>query len=61
MEVHNVTKDKKYVISAKTDTTVQDVASGIVLAVVLAETQKKVHAISDQFITEGECIVRPFK
>lgn len=61
MEVHNVTKDKQYVISAITDTTVQDVESGCILAVVFANSQKKVYAISDQFTTEGECIVSPFK
>lgn len=61
MQVHKVTKDKKYVITAITDTTVQDVESGAVLGVVLAETQATIYAISDQFTTEGDCIVRPFK
>lgn len=61
MEVHNVTKDKDYIITAKTDTTVQDVESGYVLGVILAETQGRVRALSDQFSTEGECIVRPFR
>ena len=61
MQVHNAVKDKMYIVTAITDTTVQDVESGAVLAVVLAETQKRIWSISDQFSTEGDCIVRPFK
>lgn len=61
METHNVTKDKKYIITAKTDTRVVDVESGYVLAIVPADSQVKVQALSEQFTTEGECIVRPFR
>ena len=61
MGTHKVTKDKKYIITAKTDTRVVDVASGYVLAIVAADSQVKVQAISDSFTTEGECIVRPFR
>ena len=61
MQVHNAVKDKQYVITAITDTTVKDVESGAILAVVSAETQMRIYSISDQFSTEGDCIVRPFK
>lgn len=60
METHKGTKDDTYVISAISDTTLTDVESGFTITV-YAGTQIRYHAISDQFTTDGECIVRPFR
>lgn len=60
METHKCEKDGKYIISTNSDCVVTDVETGIVLAVVLAKTQKVIQAISDSFTTSVECSVRPF-
>lgn len=60
MYEHTCKKDKKYIISTNSDCVVTDVETGIVLAVVLAKTQKVVQAISNKFTTSVECSIRPF-
>lgn len=60
MYEHTCKKDKKYLISTNSDCVVTDVETGIVLAVVLAKTQKVVQAISNKFTTSVECEIRPF-
>lgn len=60
MKTHKCEKDGKYIISTNSDCVVTDVETGIVLAVVLAKTQKVIQAISDSFTTSVECSVRPF-
>ena len=60
MYEHTCKKDNKYIISTNSDCVVTDVETGIVLAVVLAKTQKVIQAISDSFTTSVECNIRPF-
>lgn len=60
MKTHSGKKDKIYLITAKTETTVTDVETGYILAIIPADSQQWVVALSDQFTTDGECIVRPF-
>lgn len=61
MNIHNVAKGKSYLITTKTNVNVVDVESGYIMAVIPANTQRTVIAISDKFETVGECIVSPFE
>lgn len=56
---HKVIKDKRYLVSTKTETTVTDSETGW-KKVIPANKQEVIVALSEQFTTEGECIVRPF-
>lgn len=56
---HKVTKDHKYLVSTKAETTVTDPESGW-SRVIPANTQTIVVALSDKFTIEGDCIIRPF-
>lgn len=56
---HKVIIDKTYMVSAITETTVTDVASGW-SKTIPAHTQDWVYAISDKIEISGECVIRPF-
>lgn len=57
---HTVIKHKQYVVTAKEETTVTDVKSGTILAVVPANSQGSIYTISETIETSGECQIDPF-
>lgn len=57
---HTVIKHKQYVVTAKEETTVTDVESGTILAVVPANSQGSIYTISETIETSGECQIDPF-
>lgn len=58
--LQTVYKYKTYMISAKSDTTVTDVASGW-STTIPANTQDWIYTISDLIEIEGDCVINPFE